>query len=693
MAQTIIDSLVIAVGLDPKGYKAGSKVVNEDLNKLKKQATNTTKEFESQGKKAGSYFSEMRNEAGKLLAMFAGGVGMTAWLSTLTDSNNKLGLLSKNIGISATELVAWSNASEQMGGSAEGMKNALYTLKQVQEGMQYGQVPAGIMGMSLLGMNPNDDPLKMIESAMNRLDELKAQGKSEADRYSLLKQAGFADEGLINLMLKGTRAAKEQIAAQMVLAEKTAKNTEKAAKFKAEIEHVGQEIYGFSQDVYNIVVPAIEKWLHSMSDLYNQLTNNGQWFKNNKDFINDFFTILAVVTIPLLTKALWSLVAPFAPILLLIGALAVLWQDYQKFEEGGNTALPWAKWIPVLKDAKDGFDDLDESVNNLKKQLEDLMGIKLPTWLQTIAPWTNFDMIGQGFKTITDFFGKDNTENGERTLLGDVIGKGEGDYTSFNRGSKGKQILGSGKDQNLTNMTIGEIKAQQQFHVEQQKKGVPGQGLFAVGKYQWIPETFNSVTKKAGAKDTDKFTPELQERLFKETLPKSFWQYITGDLLSIDKVKKDLSGIWPSIGDKKGESYGPNKVSTTFDKIEEALISMRDMNIKGLRNEPREEITSWGNPVTDYKKDTSKRINNRSSEVKSSPINDYKKSTYQNNINKYSSVNNTKSSEVNNTKSEVNINQITINTKTNNDAKILSNDLYGALSNHRLIAQADYGQN
>jgi len=676
MAQTIIDSLVIAVGLDPKGYKAGSKAVNEDLDKLKKQATNTTKEFDVQGKKAGAYFSDMRNEAGKLLAMFAGGVGMTAWLTTLTDSNNKLGLLSKNIGISATELVAWSNASEQMGGSAEGMKNALYSLKQTQENFkQFGAVPAGILGMSMLDMNPTDDPLKMIESAMNRLDELKAQGKSEADRYSLLKQAGFADEGLINLMLKGTRAAKEQIAAQMVLAEKTARNTEKAAKFKAEIERVGKEIVGWSQDIYDQVVPSIEKWWHSMGDLYNQLTNNGQWFKDNKDFINDFFTVLAVVTIPLLTKALWSLVAPLAPILLLIGALAVLWQDYQKFEEGGNPALPWGKWIPVLKAAKDGFDDLDESVDNLKKRLEDLMGIKLPTWLQTIAPWTNFDMIGQGFKTITDFFGKDNTENGERTVLGDLIGKGEGDYTSFNRGSKGKQILGSGKDNNLTNMTIGEIKAQQRYHAEQQKKGVPGQGLFAVGKYQWIggkfdkngnylPGTFETTTKKAGIKDTDKFTPKTQEKLFQSTLPDSSLKYLAGDLsVSIKKVYEDLKKVWPSIGDKKGESSGPNKVSTTFDKIEEALISMRNMNIKGLRSEPRAEITSWGNPISDYKK-----------------------STVQNNANKYSSVNNTKSSEVN-------INQITINTKTDNDAKILSNDLYGALSNHRLIAQADYGQN
>ena len=95
MSQSIIDSLVIAVGLDAKGYKAGTKAVNEDLDKLKKNATKTTKEFERQGKKAGYYFSEMRQEAGKLLAMFVGGAGIAGFLTNLTNSNNQLDYFQK----------------------------------------------------------------------------------------------------------------------------------------------------------------------------------------------------------------------------------------------------------------------------------------------------------------------------------------------------------------------------------------------------------------------------------------------------------------------------------------------------------------------------------------------------------------------------------------------------------------------
>lgn len=101
--------------------------------------------------------------------------------------------------------------------------------------------------------------------------------------------------------------------------------------------------------------------------------------------------------------------------------------------------------------------------------------------------------------------------------LSKLIGNAEsygGDYTAFNRGgsNNGHTAHGSGKDPNLTNMTIAEIQRRQLA------PGIPkNQELHAVGKYQIIGDTLKSLLKgnygQTGVKASDKFTPENQEKL------------------------------------------------------------------------------------------------------------------------------------------------------------------------------------
>lgn len=101
--------------------------------------------------------------------------------------------------------------------------------------------------------------------------------------------------------------------------------------------------------------------------------------------------------------------------------------------------------------------------------------------------------------------------------LSKIIGKREsygGDYTAYNRGgsNNGHTAHGSGKDPNLTNMTIAEIQRRQLA------PGIPkNQELHAVGKYQIIGDTLKALLKgnygNTGVKASDKFTPENQEKL------------------------------------------------------------------------------------------------------------------------------------------------------------------------------------
>ncbi|ALX93942.1 hypothetical protein AV650_10440 [Serratia fonticola] len=59
---TVIDALVITLGLDPSDFKRGSKEMTEEMKKQKKESEKLAKDMEAAGKKAASFFGSIKNE-------------------------------------------------------------------------------------------------------------------------------------------------------------------------------------------------------------------------------------------------------------------------------------------------------------------------------------------------------------------------------------------------------------------------------------------------------------------------------------------------------------------------------------------------------------------------------------------------------------------------------------------------------
>lgn len=93
--------------------------------------------------------------------------------------------------------------------------------------------------------------------------------------------------------------------------------------------------------------------------------------------------------------------------------------------------------------------------------------------------------------------------------LGELIGSGEGDYNSFNRG-----VAGDSRNEKIdfSNMTVGELMRRQNL-----PSGHPDR-IVAAGKYQVIKGTMSEAVQKMRIDPNAKFTPELQERIFAEYL-------------------------------------------------------------------------------------------------------------------------------------------------------------------------------
>lgn len=171
------------------------------------------------------------------------------------------------------------------------------------------------------------------------------------------------------------------------------------------------------------------------------------------------------------------------------------------------------------------------------------------------------------------------------SALGNLISRGEGDYNSYNSGTKGVaggKVGYSGK-KDLSTMTLNEI-----IESSEKRDGNDKERVFAAGRYQIITPTLKGAMKKMGLKGDEKFTPELQDRIFQEALlPKSARDYITGKSDNIAGAQLDLAKEWRSFADPRtGKTYADagasaNKASITAAESAKALQATREQYAKG----------------------------------------------------------------------------------------------------------------
>lgn len=170
--------------------------------------------------------------------------------------------------------------------------------------------------------------------------------------------------------------------------------------------------------------------------------------------------------------------------------------------------------------------------------------------------------------------------------LADVIAKGEskGNYNIFNQGAGHKYKTGQ---QDFSGMTVDEVLAKQNLGSKDPNK------LFAVGKYQIIPDTLAAAKKEMGLTGKEKFTPEMQDKIFSDYLAGSKRKDISKFIKTGEGLEKAaLSGAqeWASIGvgSKGDKSYyagdGINKAHLSSGDFKGSLEGARANYLQAIKD-------------------------------------------------------------------------------------------------------------
>lgn len=354
---TIIDSLLVKLGLESSEFEKGKKKVEKGLKDTGNEAEKTGKKLKNAGKEGAEGFDSVAKSAAKFLAIIGGTMAIKRFVGDMIASNAALDKFSKNLETSVNTVSAWSNAAELAGGTAEGLQGSMDMLNRAQTELQLTGQSSLIPFFSALGVamadvhgkaRPVDELLLDLSDKFSRMD------RSTANNMG--RMMGI-DQGTMNLLLKGRSEVELMIKRQKEHGAVTKQQAEESSKLREQIVRGTQTFQAFGRELISAAAPALEK-------LFNLFDGIGTWMRENKEFVQTFLTIMAVglagvaaATIPINMTV--------AAVTALAGAIALLYQDYQTWKRGGESLIDWAKWEPGIKLAGDAIKWLKDMLGDM----------------------------------------------------------------------------------------------------------------------------------------------------------------------------------------------------------------------------------------------------------------------------------------------------------------------------------------
>ena len=361
---SVIDALVVTLGLDPSQFTEGQKKATESMVRLRTQSEQEAGKIEEQGKKAAQFFYQIRKAALELLTVFTAGVGTTEFLKFLTDSDAQLGRLAARWGVNAQALGAFGAASEALGGSAQTTENSIAGLLEKFEEIRVTGNTSILPGFRALGINLKahaDGTLNWVDALEQLHNSIAKMPKAEAT--TRLMGLGL-DPGTITLLESSNFNA---LIAQFQKLQPSAADISAAERRQKAWEQLEQTWIKVGRTLATQVTPFL---LQVATDL-DQLA---AWAAEHKDVLDVVFAgLIAVISavstaiiVQLIAGALTSLItiAPlvgtalttaFGPIgvavagvAAIVASLEYLNKKYPQGFSGQPAPKSWPKWLPPL---------------------------------------------------------------------------------------------------------------------------------------------------------------------------------------------------------------------------------------------------------------------------------------------------------------------------------------------------------
>lgn len=255
---TVIDSLVVTLGLDNKDFQQGVKDTEKGLDDTRKRTERVGKDIAASGKDAAEFFGQMQRSAIKFFAVLTAGKGLINFTRDVVTTGANLSRMSKNMGLSADTMHRWGKAAELNGGSMEGFLGTLQNLNSQMTEIQMTGKSALTPFLQQIGVGVYDAAGKLKTGTQLLTDvatSVESRFGTRQERYSFLTAMGL-DENMATMLSQGAKAVKEMVNAQQGFSQADA---DRAAKADRMWRDTHSRLEALTRELVIKALPALEK--------------------------------------------------------------------------------------------------------------------------------------------------------------------------------------------------------------------------------------------------------------------------------------------------------------------------------------------------------------------------------------------------------------------------------------------------
>ena len=390
--------LVISLLLKSGGFKTQVQDAQKDLDKtgdagqqaMKKTgdaAQKAGKELEGAALKGAGGFGRLLPVLGKTVALLGGMAALKGMASHYLDTAAAIDRTSRSLGMNMQRLQAWQGAAQTVGVEAEEVGNFFRDFNDyIVDANKFDSGPLKDIAKELgIGLQDARGQARATEDVvMDLADAFQRVGNQQATAYGMQLSL---DPGMIALMQRGGKELGGLLKAQKELAVYQEEDAELARKMNIAWQTLTKGLEAGGAQIMRVVGSPLA-WLAE------KLSASVVWMRDNQTFVTAFFTVLAGILLKLgipamlsFAKATMAAMAPLMPLVAIVTAAALAFDDLWAFITGGDSALErFALKLGVSQ----------ETIESVREALRSVVGFFLDLWDAVTGEGKNGRGVGPG---------------------------------------------------------------------------------------------------------------------------------------------------------------------------------------------------------------------------------------------------------------------------------------------------------
>jgi len=270
---TVIDSLLIELGLDTSKFDAAQKKSVEQLRKFDEANQKTQKNLQKTSKDTAEGFEKARDSLISFGTAAFSVAGFAGFINSMTTTNAALGRNASLFNMSARELDAWGGVLKSVGGTADDFQASIQALQTGVANVQLGNpallsaigqlsARSGVGFQGAINYEKNTVDIYRLADAFKKLKDL---GKEEIG-LSLASQLGI-NRNTFFVLENGSAVVHKLYDESYKLSGVNEKNVEQAKKLQEEFGNLANSFAGAKNSIMDGLYPTLMLLVKGMEDV------------------------------------------------------------------------------------------------------------------------------------------------------------------------------------------------------------------------------------------------------------------------------------------------------------------------------------------------------------------------------------------------------------------------------------------